>query len=108
MSALGQKRTFTHLWPMSALPPKADIGTQSWNVRFVPKADIKRFPWGMPACQAWYEEATLFESATVSEPASKPQPLTLKNFCLMGHLAAKSGIFIAGTCDWWCSFAFAA
>src|SRR6516162_1183184 len=25
---------------MSALPPKADIGTQSWNVRFVPKADI--------------------------------------------------------------------
>src|SRR6516164_6409552 len=24
--------------PMSALPPKADIGTQSWNVRFVPKA----------------------------------------------------------------------
>src|SRR5215471_5705123 len=25
---------------MSALPPKADIGTQSVNVRFVPKADI--------------------------------------------------------------------
>src|SRR5262249_6964509 len=25
---------------MSALPPIADIGTQSWNVRFVPKADI--------------------------------------------------------------------
>src|SRR6516165_9636849 len=24
---------------MSALPPKADIGTQSWNVRFVPIAD---------------------------------------------------------------------
>ena len=24
---------------MSALPPKADIGTQSWNVRFVPEAD---------------------------------------------------------------------
>jgi hypothetical protein len=24
---------------MSALPPKADIGTHSWNVRFVPKAD---------------------------------------------------------------------
>jgi hypothetical protein len=24
---------------MSALPPKADIGTQSRNVRFVPKAD---------------------------------------------------------------------
>ena len=27
-------------WAMSALPPKADIRTQSWNVRFVPKADI--------------------------------------------------------------------
>jgi len=38
---LGQKRTFTHLRPMSALPPKADIGTQSGNVRFVPKADMK-------------------------------------------------------------------
>jgi len=25
---------------MSALPPKADIGTQSWNVHFVPIADI--------------------------------------------------------------------
>src|SRR5262249_8256640 len=27
-------------WGMSALPPKADIGTHSRNVRFVPKADI--------------------------------------------------------------------
>ena len=26
---------------MSALPPIADIGTQSRNVRFVPKADIR-------------------------------------------------------------------
>jgi hypothetical protein len=25
---------------MSALPPKADIGTQSRDVRYVPKADI--------------------------------------------------------------------
>ena len=25
---------------MSALPPKADIGTHSRNVRFLPKADI--------------------------------------------------------------------
>ena len=29
MSALGQKRTFSSAWPMSALPPKADIGTGS-------------------------------------------------------------------------------
>src|SRR6516225_12412222 len=27
---------------MSALPPKADIGTQPLDVRFVPKADIAR------------------------------------------------------------------
>src|SRR6516165_8583002 len=39
MSALGQKRTFHD---MSGLPPKADIGTQPRDVRFVPKADILR------------------------------------------------------------------
>jgi len=32
---------FSQVRPMSALPPKADIGTQWWNVRFVPKADIQ-------------------------------------------------------------------
>ena len=36
MSALGQKRTFIHLHPMSALPPIADIGTQQRDVCFVP------------------------------------------------------------------------
>jgi len=36
MSALGQKQTFERLRLMSALPPKADIRTQSGNVRFVP------------------------------------------------------------------------
>jgi len=39
MSALGQEQTWKLVRVMSALPPKADIGTQSWNVRFVPKAD---------------------------------------------------------------------
>src|SRR6516225_5298408 len=39
MSALGQKQT-SRLQPMSALPPKADIGTQPCNVRFVPIADV--------------------------------------------------------------------
>src|SRR6516164_7713611 len=38
--ALGQKRTSEHVCVMSALPPKADTGTPSRNVRFVPKADI--------------------------------------------------------------------
>ena len=40
MSALGQKRTWQRILLTSALPPKADIGTQSRNVLFVPKADI--------------------------------------------------------------------
>jgi hypothetical protein len=43
MSVLGQ--TLQRILVMSALPPKADIGTQSWNVRFVPIADIAR-PFG--------------------------------------------------------------
>ena len=38
--ALGQKRTSECVRAMSALPPKADIGTQWWNVRFVPIADV--------------------------------------------------------------------
>src|SRR5215831_14127428 len=41
-SASGQKRTFEHVRAMSALPPIADIGTQSRDVRFVPKADKVR------------------------------------------------------------------
>jgi len=40
MSALGQKQTSQHVRSMSALPPKADIGTQSVIVCFVPKADM--------------------------------------------------------------------
>jgi pyruvate dehydrogenase (quinone) len=39
VSALGQKQTLSRVEPMSALPPKADIGTQPLNVRFVPRAD---------------------------------------------------------------------
>jgi hypothetical protein len=36
---MGQKQTSEHVRVMSALPPKADIGTQPYDVRFVPKAD---------------------------------------------------------------------
>src|SRR6516164_2452652 len=42
MSALGQKQTLGRLQLMSALPPKADIGTEPRNVRYVPIADIQR------------------------------------------------------------------
>jgi hypothetical protein len=40
MSALGQKRTSKRVRVMSALLPKADIGTHAANVRFVPKAEL--------------------------------------------------------------------
>jgi hypothetical protein len=40
MSAMGQKRTFSDVRLMSALPPKADIVGRNGDVRFVPKADI--------------------------------------------------------------------
>src|SRR5215469_4147163 len=39
MSALGQKRTLSSVRPMSALPPKADIGERDCHVRFVPEAN---------------------------------------------------------------------
>ena len=35
MSALGQKQTSRHSQSMSALPPKADIGTEPREVRFI-------------------------------------------------------------------------
>ena len=41
MSALGQKQTSGYLRSMSALPPKADIGSARRDVRFVPKADSR-------------------------------------------------------------------
>ena len=40
MSALGQKRTFYAAVRESALPPKADIGGATQNVRLVPRADM--------------------------------------------------------------------
>src|SRR4029077_14742073 len=38
------------------------------------------FPWGLPARQAWYEEATPFAGAVVREPHVKPNPLTLETY----------------------------
>ena len=42
MSALGQKQTCAAQKVMSALPPKADMCGATRDVRFVPKADIRR------------------------------------------------------------------
>ena len=38
------------------------------------------FPWGLPARQAWFEEATPFEGVAVREPQVKPKPLTLESY----------------------------
>ena len=38
------------------------------------------FPWGMPARAAWFEEATDFAGASVSEPIVKPTPMTLEKY----------------------------
>jgi catechol 2,3-dioxygenase len=38
------------------------------------------FPWGLPARQAWYEEATPFAGTAVREPQVKPNPLTLEKY----------------------------
>jgi hypothetical protein len=40
MSQMGHLQTFGEPNRMSALPPKADIGTQSRNVRFGPIAEV--------------------------------------------------------------------
>jgi hypothetical protein len=40
MSALGHKRTFTPQKIMAVFLPKADMCGATWNVRFVPEADI--------------------------------------------------------------------
>jgi hypothetical protein len=40
MSALGQKQTWRAEIPMSALPPKADIGGRELDVRFVPEPEV--------------------------------------------------------------------
>jgi catechol 2,3-dioxygenase len=38
------------------------------------------FPWGLPARQAWFEEATPFADVTAREPQVKPSPLTLEKY----------------------------
>src|SRR6516164_2769983 len=76
MSALGQKRTSERFQSMSALPPKADIGTQSWNVRFVPKADIWHcnkftrifFVWN----RFWIPAEAHFQPRSLDRPVRQP------------------------------------
>jgi hypothetical protein len=53
---------------MSALPPKADIGTRSRNVRFVPKADIVGlfdYLIGRHEESFWHYQAKIFRSFAI-------------------------------------------
>jgi len=92
MSALGQKRTLERLHPMSALPPKADIGT-------APRA--ARSNSSHEAChrvtRAWGGEAdrgrsswTALAPAAPLPAARKPPLLTPKDsresFCLQNKV----------------------
>jgi len=63
MSALGQKQTLKRSHPMSVLPPKADIGTQECDVRFVPISLQKS---GMTGHRGWRER--LEQAAYLSSP----------------------------------------
>src|SRR5215471_6919203 len=64
MSALGQRQTSA-----SASPPKADIGTQLGNVRFVPKADIACAPYRQP-------------DVPINEPCrARPMPAQSREWC---------------------------
>jgi hypothetical protein len=76
MSALGQKRTSLECDGMSALPPKADIGTQSWNVRFVPKADIQTTVGYYCRCAHWGVSDT--HPVHVEDPANRNSTWTFR------------------------------
>jgi catechol 2,3-dioxygenase len=49
-------------------------------VAWDPSDHAVSFPWGLPAREAWFNEASLFEGATVCEPQIKPTPMTLEKF----------------------------
>src|SRR5258705_12036922 len=37
-------------------------------------------PWGLPARQSWFEEATPFAEVAIREPQVKPSPMTLEKY----------------------------
>ena len=60
---------------MSALPPKADIAERHWDVRFVPKAEIRQHDQVRVAyvkmAQLWLEGAARIEVASGLMPGSE-------------------------------------
>ena len=59
--------------------------TRSWISRTsrspgIPRTTTSSFPWGLPARQAWFEEATPFADVAAREPQVKPSPMTLEKY----------------------------
>ena len=73
MSLMGQKWT-RHVHPMSALPPKADIGRRGWDVRFAPTAD---------SCSAAKCIYSITSSAAARSVGEKVRPSALAVFALI-------------------------
>jgi hypothetical protein len=84
VSALGQKRTLRGVRPMSALPPKADIETQSRDVRFVPKADILR------CGRDWRYSITSSAGAISVGGTARPSALAVLRFIASLYLRVKA------------------
>jgi hypothetical protein len=67
MSALGQKQTWRRILLMSALPPIADMGTQSRNVRFTAESGLMHRS----------KELSLFEARGCVDERTHPSKLPL-------------------------------
>jgi hypothetical protein len=71
-------------WPMSALPPKADIAERDRNVRFVPKANI------LQCGRNWHYSITSSARSSIDDGTSRPSEgiISYCGLCpLSGHAA---------------------
>jgi hypothetical protein len=93
MSALGQKRTLGHVRAMSALPPKADIGTQPRDVRFVPITDV------VGSSRRQKKKGTAMPSPSVKSPVrhncNQPPPPPM---CSRSIWSFSKGTGLSGCC----------
>ena len=49
-------------------------------VRWDPHDPAVAFPWGLPARQRWFEEATPFKNTPLKQAAIRPNPMTLERY----------------------------
>lgn len=62
------------------LPPiqsgDADVAPVRWSA----SNGFAAIAWGLPAQRSWFEEATVFEGVTVTEPPTRRPPMTLEDY----------------------------